>query len=292
MRFITFTNKQGEEVPGVVSDAGEKAFSLKELGYDYKTLLDFIPACTDAVRADLKAKMTRGGGAPLAEVRLQAPIPHPRHDILCIGQNYVAHALESAKFSGKEWVKPDYPVVFSKRVNRAVGPDQAIPAHAGVTARLDYEVELAVVIGKTCRAVRPEDVPECIFGYTIVNDMSARDLQQRHAQWSLAKGLDGFAPMGPWIVTRDKFAYPPHLNLKTRVNGEVRQDSNTNDLIFDITRLISEISAGITLEPGDIISTGTPAGVGMGFQPPKFLKAGDVIECEVEGIGMLRNKVE
>jgi 2-keto-4-pentenoate hydratase/2-oxohepta-3-ene-1,7-dioic acid hydratase in catechol pathway len=233
-----------------------------------------------------------GSGTPLSEARLLPPIPHPRHDILCIGQNYLAHALEGARYHGKEYVKPDYPVYFSKRVGLPVGQNGKIPAHADVTTMLDYEAELAVVIGKRMDHVAPDRVFDYIFGYTIVNDVSARDRQKAHSQYTFGKGMDGFAPMGPWIVTADEFLAPPHLNIKSRVNGEPRQDSNTSDFIFDIPRLLGELSAAMTLEPGDILITGTPAGVGMGFTPPKFLKPGDVVECEIEGIGTLRNTVE
>jgi 2-keto-4-pentenoate hydratase/2-oxohepta-3-ene-1,7-dioic acid hydratase in catechol pathway len=208
-----------------------------------------------------------------------------------VGQNYTAHALEGARYAGKEWTKPDWPVYFSKRVDRCVAPGGVIPAHADITSELDYEAELAVIIGKTASKVKPGDVFSHIFGYTVANDVSARDIQHNHVQYTFGKGLDGFAPMGPWIATVDEFAVPPRLNVKTRVNGEPRQDANTSDFIFDIPRLISELSSGITLEPGDILITGTPAGVGMGFQPPKFLRPGDEIECEIEGIGILRNVV-
>ncbi|MCC8190778.1 MAG: fumarylacetoacetate hydrolase family protein, partial [Planctomycetes bacterium] len=217
--------------------------------------------------------------------------PHPPRDLLCVGQNYLEHALETARFKGTEYHQPEYPVIFSKRVIRAVPPEGEIPAHADITAALDYEAELAVVIGKRCDHVRPEEVFAHVFGYTIVNDVSARDIQMNHVQYTFGKGLDGFAPMGPWIATVDEFAAPPHLNVVTRVNGEVRQNSNTSEFIFDIPRLISELSSGITLLPGDILITGTPSGVGMGFSPPKFLQPGDVVECEIEGIGVLRNVV-
>ena len=230
-------------------------------------------------------------GIPLDSVKLAAPIPHPRHDILCIGQNYLAHAIESFKFKGLEYQKPSHPVYFTKRVNRAVADGECIPAHADITSQLDYEAELAVVIGKRCDHVKPEDVFAHIFGYTIVNDVSARDLQYAHSQYAFGKSLDGFAPMGPWIVTADEIPAPPALRIGTRVNGEVRQDSNTGDFIFDIPYMISELSGGIVLEPGDIVITGTPSGVGMGFTPPRFLKSGDVVECEIEKIGTLRNTV-
>ncbi len=292
MKFVIYLDRNKQELPGVMSESGDRVFSMKQLGYDYSSLIGCIAGYDEAMAAELKNKISQGGGELLSGVTLQAPIPHPRHDIICVGQNYVAHAIESAKFVGKEWVKPDHPIYFSKRVDRAVGPDGNIPSHADISQCLDYEAELAVVIGRRCRKVKAEDAYAHVFGYTIVNDISARDVQNRHNQWAFGKGLDGAAPMGPWIVTADELPNPPHLNIKCRINGELRQDSNTNDFIFDIPWLIAELSSGMTLEPGDIISTGTPSGVGIGFQPPKYLKPGDVIECEVEGIGILRNTVE
>ncbi len=291
MKFVTYLDRNNEELPGVVSATGDTVHSLKSLGHDCADLVDFIAGYDGTKAADIQAKIARAGGEPLSAVRLQAPIPHPRHDILCVGQNYVAHAIESAKYAGREWVRPDYPIIFTKRVDRAVGPDGEIPSHSDITAQLDYEVELALIIGRRCSKARPEDAFSHIFGYSVANDISARDIQHRHNQWILGKGMDGAAPFGPWIVTADEFAAPPHLAIRCRVNGELRQDSNTNDFIFDIPRLLSEISAGMTLEPGDILITGTPAGVGMGFQPPKFLRSGDVVECEIEKIGVLRNTI-
>ena len=290
MKFATFFEGR-EELVGVVR--GEAVHALSALGFPFQDMLELIAAYTPALGRDISAKADADGkGVPLSGVRLQAPIPRPRHDILCIGQNYLAHALEGARYHGKEYVKPDHPVYFSKRVGLPVGQDGFIPAHADATSKLDYEAELAVVIGKRMDHVAPEKVFEHIFGYTVVNDVSARDRQKDHSQYTFGKSMDGFAPMGPWIVTIDEFPAPPRLNVRSRVNGEERQNSNTADFIFDIPRLLSELSLAIALEPGDILITGTPAGVGMGFSPPRFLKAGDTVECEVEGIGVLRNTVE
>lgn len=292
MKFVTYM-LDGEEMVGVVDATKGRVLSLWGLGYSYPDMLAFIAECTDAMLPEIADRAARSdGGAPLERVVLQAPIPHPRHDLICVGQNYVEHALEAARYAGREWVKPDLPVYFSKRVNRAVPPGGEIPSHADITSKLDYEAELAVVIGKRADHVREEDAYGHVFGYTVVNDVSARDLQSGHVQYTFGKGLDGFTPMGPWIATRDEFRTPPNLRVTSRVNGETRQDSNTSDFIFDIPRLISELSGGIVLEPGDVIITGTPSGVGMGFNPPRFLKSGDVVECEVEGIGALRNTVK
>ncbi|MGE4284740.1 MAG: fumarylacetoacetate hydrolase family protein, partial [Clostridia bacterium] len=231
-------------------------------------------------------------GIPITAVEISAPIPNPRHDILCIGQNYTEHAIESAKFRGIEYQKPTYPVYFSKRVNKAVAHNGFISSHADITSKLDYEAELAVIIGKECSHVAPEDVYDYIFGYTIINDISARDIQVNHKQFTFGKGLDDATPMGPYIVTIDEFDAPPLLSVKSKVNGELRQNSSTNDFIFDIPFMISQLSAGITLYPGDIFITGTPSGVGLGFNPPKWLKSGDIVECQIEKIGILRNTVK
>ncbi len=291
MKFVTFFDAAQKEQVGVVHN--DSIHALADLGFPCQDMPDLIEKYTPDLGAAIAAKLANAGtGIPPGEAKLQAPIPRPRHDILCIGQNYLAHALEAARYRGKEYVKPDWPTYFSKRVTLPVGHEGIIPAHTDATDKLDYESELAVIIGKRMSRVPKENVFDHIFGYTIVNDVSARDRQVRHAQFTYAKGMDGFAPMGPWIVTADEFKTPPHLQVMARVNGELRQNGNTNDLIFDIPHLLAELSLGITLEPGDILITGTPAGVGMGFTPPKFLKPGDIVECEVEGIGVLRNTVQ
>ncbi len=291
MKFVTFFDAQQQEQVGVVHDDGIHA--LADLGFPRRDMQELIEQYTPALGADIAKKLANAnGGLSVDKAKLQAPIPRPRHDIICIGQNYLAHALEGARYHAKTYVKAEHPTYFSKRVTLPVGQDGVIPAHTDATASLDYEAELAVVIGKRMSHVAPDKVFDHIFGYTIVNDISARDRQINHVQYTYAKGMDGFAPMGPWIVTEDEFRRPPHLRVASRVNGEDRQDGNTNDLIFDIPYLLAELTVGITLEPGDILITGTPAGVGMGFHPPKFLKPGDRVECEVEGIGVLRNTVQ
>ena len=259
----------------------------------WSALVDFISDYDEKGRAVALELEKKDGGIPLGDVRLEAPIPHPKHGILCAGLNYASHAVEIAKSFGREYKAPEHATYFIKRVDRAVGPGGDIPSHSGITQKLDYEVELAVIIGKLCKNVDKQSAPNYIFGYTVSNDVSARDLQnERGAQWTLGKILDGSAPMGPWIVTRDEIPFPPALRISSRVNREPRQDSNTSDFIFDIPYIISELSQGITLEPGDIIMTGTPSGVGLGLTPPKFLRPGDVVECEIEGIGILKNQVK
>ncbi|HET7580318.1 MAG TPA: fumarylacetoacetate hydrolase family protein [Bacillales bacterium] len=224
---------------------------------------------------------------PLNEVELTAPIPRPRKNIFCIGKNYVDHAKEL----GSEADIPDHPLVFSKPPTTVIGTETPVLLHTKVTDFLDYEGELAVVIGKTGKGITKEKAYDHVFGYTIINDISARDIQSRHKQFLLGKSLDTACPMGPFIVDKSEIRDPQKLQLETKVNGEVRQSANTELMIFDIPTLIETISAGTTLEAGDIIATGTPAGVGKGMKPPQNLKADDVIEITVEDIGTLKNPV-
>jgi 2-keto-4-pentenoate hydratase/2-oxohepta-3-ene-1,7-dioic acid hydratase in catechol pathway len=292
MKFVNYVDNDGDHL-GVLSGDGARIIPLAELGYEFRDMLDLIARYETEVKSSLPGKLAQAPiGLVLADAVLDAPIPHPRHDLLSVGLNYREHAMESARYKGIEYKPPPHPVYFSKRVNRAVAPGGCIPSHSDVTGKLDYETELAVVIGSRCDHVAKEDVFKHVFGYTIVNDVSARDVQVAHVQYTFGKGMDGFAPMGPWIATRDEFKDPPHLAVMTRVNGELRQNSNTSEFIFDIPYLVSELSSAIVLESGDIIITGTPSGVGIGFQPPRFLKSGDRIECEIEGIGVLANTVE
>ena len=292
MKFVTYLDGQAD-VPGVLSADGAWVYSLEQLGFGYGTMVELIADFSPALEADIAAKIEGGAqGTAMESVQLTAPIPYPAHDVICVGHNYLAHAKESMRFRGLEYVPLKFPTYFGKRVNRAVGHGEAVPAHEDITAMLDYESEFSIVIGKRCDHVSKEEAFDYIFGYTILNDITARDLQNNHGgQFYFGKSLDGFTPIGPCIVTEGEFKRPPHVRVISRVNGEVRQDGNTNDFIFDIPFLVSELSQGMVLEPGDIIATGTPAGVGMGFDPPKFIKAGDVVECEIEGIGILRNPI-
>jgi 2-keto-4-pentenoate hydratase/2-oxohepta-3-ene-1,7-dioic acid hydratase in catechol pathway len=245
----------------------------------------------------LKSKLkAAGNGKPLAGAKVLAPIDAPRRNIFCVGKNYHEHAAEFSKSgfdsSAKEGEHaPEAPVVFTKPYSTVIGPGDKIPSHAGVTSQLDYEAEFAVVIGKAGRGIKKADAFKHVFGYTIVNDFTARDLQKLHRQWFLGKALDGFCPMGPYVVTNDELD-AQNLDVKCWVNGELRQNSNTSLLIFDIPTLIETISAGIELKPGDVIATGTPAGVGIGFNPPRFAKSGDVIRIEIQNIGTLENTVD
>lgn len=235
------------------------------------------------------------GSVALADVMLEAPIIRPRRNIFCVGKNYLDHVKEVAKSglgSGmtSSAAAPEYPIFFSKVPESVIGHQASILSHEGLTEQLDYEAELALIIGKQGRGISQEEALDYVWGYTTINDVSARDLQKRHQQWHLAKSLDSFCPMGPWLVSKDEINHQDTL-VKCWVNGELRQNSSTSQFIFDISTIIATLSAGITLYPGDIIATGTPSGVGMGFSPPKFLKPGDVVTIEIDGIGKLENTV-
>ncbi|UAL48582.1 fumarylacetoacetate hydrolase family protein [Sutcliffiella horikoshii] len=225
---------------------------------------------------------------PMEEVRLLAPVPRPRKNIFCVGKNYREHVLE---MGGEEDI-PEHIMIFTKAPTTVIGHEEIIPLHEDVTGQLDYEGELAIVIGKSGKGIAKEDAMDYIFGYTIVNDVTARDLQKRHKQFFLGKSLDGTCPLGPVIVHKSAIDDPQSLKVKTLVNGEVRQSASTDQVIFSIPEIIATISKGMTLEPGDIIATGTPAGVGKGFDPPRFLTGGDVLEVCIEKIGVLRNTVK
>ena len=224
---------------------------------------------------------------PLAETRLLAPIPRPARNLVCVGLNYAEHAAESRVTEGL----PEHPIYFTKPPSTVIGPDAPIPWHGHVSRRIDWEVELVVVIGRRGIDIPEERALDHVFGYTVGNDVTARDLQARHQQWYKGKGLDGFCPLGPWIVTRDELPEPQELQLRLRVNGETKQDANTSDMIFGVARLIAVLSLGMTLEPGDLLMTGTPSGVGFARKPPEYLQPGDVVEAEIDGIGLLRNPV-
>lgn len=226
-------------------------------------------------------------GIDLDKVRLLSPISRTENDILCVGLNYKSHIEETRG----TFESDDYATYFSKRAQIISGPDDFISLDKSIDDSMDYETELGIIIGKKGKNIRPEDAFDYVYGYTIINDYSARSLQKRHKQFFKGKSLDGYTAIGPCIVTKDEIVDPQNLNLKTRVNKEERQNSNTKYMIRNVQTLISELSQGLTLVPGDIIATGTPKGVGLGLNPPKFLKTGDLIESEIEGIGVLRNTI-
>ena len=227
---------------------------------------------------------------PASEVTLLAPLPQPRKNVFCVGRNYAAHIAEGDKAQNKSVGVTEFPVYFTKPPTTITAPEADIPIFPELSTSIDYEVELTLVIGKAGRNIAAKDAWNHIFGYTIMNDITARDVQRRHGgQYFKGKALDGSCPLGPWIVTADAIKDPHNLSIKLSVNDEERQNGNTRDMIFDIPTLVESLSEGLTLEPGDLIATGTPSGVGYAMDPPRFLKEGDVVVCEVEGVGQLRN---
>ncbi|KAA0073216.1 fumarylacetoacetate hydrolase family protein [Tardiphaga sp. P9-11] len=288
MHLVTFLH-EGQPTVGIADQALSQVSPLpRDVAPDMITLIANFDR--------LKGTLAAAGGAPLpiASVELLAPIPRPARNVFCVGKNYHEHAKEFAgsgfDSSAKE-VVPEAPVIFTKPSSTVIGPGKSIPNYLDPTDSTDYEGELTVVIGRGGRGIKKQDALAHVFGYTIINDVTARTLQHKHRQWFIGKGIDGFCPMGPAILTADEMPDPTKMRLTTSVNGERRQDASVTDLIFDIPTLIECISAGITLEPGDLIATGTPAGVGLGFTPPRFLKKGDVVTIEVNGIGKLENPV-
>ena len=287
MKLVTYRENGAEKVGALTKD-GTAILPLP--APDMNTLIETM-TLSDLSSAVIAAEGS-GASVALAEVELLAPIPRPRQDVLCLGMNYKAHASEAAKYDAGAFTKEKpVAVYFSKRVSEAVAPGGVIQSHQDLVERLDYEVELAVILGETAKNVSAAEAGDYIFGYTILNDVSARDVQTGHKQWYFGKSLDGFTPMGPCIVTADEIAFPPALGISSTVNGEPRQDSNTSLFLNSIQDVLEELTAGMTLLPGTIIATGTPAGVGMGFDPPKFLKPGDTVSCTIEGIGTLTNPV-
>lgn len=280
MKLVTYLDANKEKVGALTADeTAILPLPYADMQEAIETPLEQLYAAADTA-------------SPIPMMPLCAPIPRPRQDVICLGINYKAHAEESERYNAESFKKElPIPIYFSKRVNEAVAPDGYIESHPGLVERLDYEVELALIIGKAARNVSPENAADYIFGYTVLNDVSARLLQTRHKQWYFGKSLDGFTPIGPCITTADEVAFPPALRITSHINGELRQDSTTDLLITSIADMIAELSSGMTLLPGTIIATGTPAGVGLGFDPPKFLKQGDLVECSIEKIGTLRNTV-
>jgi 2-keto-4-pentenoate hydratase/2-oxohepta-3-ene-1,7-dioic acid hydratase in catechol pathway len=257
------------------------------------TLLALIQAGPDAWQRAARTAAVAGDRHthPLSSIRWHAPIPRPAKNVFCLGANYLAHAKESAQARGREMKIPTVPVIFTKASTAVSGPFDEVAVDRAATQQVDWEVELGVVIGRSGRNIAKADALSHVFGYTVINDLSARDLQQQHLQWFKGKSLDGFCPMGPMIVTADEFGDPQNKRLQLRVNGTTKQDGSTANMIFQVDAIIEWLSKGLTLEAGDVIATGTPEGVGMGRTPQEFLQSGDVVETEVEGIGVLRNKI-
>lgn len=294
MRYTRLKEKNGEIHLGAFASENE-IFFLDELfpKLKGKSLIDFIRmADGDPKKAAQMVCDTKGSVHTANGLETVAPIVHTVHDVLCVGVNYTDHLEETKEhLAGAVSDEVSETVYFAKRTNRILGPNEAIRGRFDMDEQVDYEVELAVIIGKEGKEIPEEKAEEYVFGYSVFNDLSSRKLQTRHGQWLMGKSLDHYTIMGPVIVDRTELPMPLKLDVKSYVNGELRQDSNTRYLIKKVPGLIAELSEGITLEAGDIIATGTPAGVGMGFTPPKFLKKGDKVTCEIEKIGRLTNTI-
>ena len=291
MKFYTAYCDETEMI-FISMDGGKTCYRAKDLGLDYADMNALIMDFDNEKKASLEKNFAPEGNVQLADLKLCAPIPRPRQDVICLGINYDEHAKEAGRFSDEAFGgERPYTIYFSKRVSRAAAPDETISSYQGLVDSLDYESELGVVLGKDIKNVSKEEALDAVFGYTVINDISARNLQTRHKQWYLGKSLDGFTPMGPCIVTPDEIGDVHDLKISSRVNGELRQNSNTKFMIQTVEGAIAELSAGMTLQAGTIIATGTPAGVGMGMTPPCFMNPGDEVVCEIEKIGQLRTVI-
>ena len=300
MRLLTFLPRAGDaphlgllRPDGGILDLAEEARHLgRALPFDAGDMVSLIASGEAGLAAARELLASPGtGGLAMASVHLLAPV-RPRKNVFCVGWNYLEHFKEGEAWRQTKVDLPDHPVFFSKATSAVSGPFDPIPYDPRVSQQVDWEAELGVVVGAPGKNIAEADAMRHVFGYTVVNDVSARDLQKAHGgQWHKGKSLDGFCPMGPWIATADEVD-PGDLRIQSRVNGVVKQDSSTRHLYFKIPRLLAELSLGLTLEPGDVVSTGTPSGVGFGRTPPEFMKPGDVLETEIDGLGLMRNRVE
>lgn len=278
MKFITYLYKENQEV-GVYTDDG-----IIRLTH-FSDMVNLIRNITDE---ELKTIENMTPTLQESQIVKLSPITRPIHDIICAGKNYMDHILEMDSDVDMENFKLNY---FSKRATNILGDGEQVGARFDLDENVDYESELAIIIGRQAKNIEREEVYNHIFGFSIFNDLSSRKIQKEHAQWFLGKSLDNYSILGPYIVTKDEFKFPLEVDISSEVNGEKRQSSNTKYMIKTIEDIVVELSSMMTLEPGDIISTGTPSGVGMGFNPPKYLKPGDTVKCTIEGIGCLENKI-
>lgn len=284
MRLVTFA-QQGAVKVGAIR--GEGVVDLTAVSPTMLALIENY----DAVLPQISERLAGATAVPLSAVQLLAPIPTPRRNVMCLGLNYAAHARESYAAKGQAASLPTTPIVFTKATTAVSGPYDPIPFDAAVSTEVDWEVELAVIIARAGKNIPAAQAWDYVFGYMVLNDVSARDLQMRGKQYFKGKSLDGYCPTGPWIVTADELPNPHDLRITCRVNGVTKQDGRTSHMIFDVPAIIAYLSQGMTLLPGDIIATGTPEGVGFARTPPEFLRPGEVLESEIEGIGVLRNIV-
>ena len=296
MRFVTFVPKKGASPRvGLVRDDSQ-VVDLAQAGskppFDPADMISLIAAGAKGLAWVRKLAAQTKKTMSLGKVRLLAPIPRPRKNVFCVGWNYVEHFEEGKKALKHTQELPAHPAFFSKVPTTVIGPHDRIPYDATVNQTLDWEAELGVVIGRGGKNIAEADAMKHVFGYTVINDVSVRYIQRRHGgQWFKGKSVDGTCPLGPWIITADEVPNPHSLRIASRVNGATKQDSNTSYMYFKTPRIIAELSYGLSLESGDIISTGTPAGVGHARTPPEFMTAGDVLETEVYGVGLLRNRI-
>lgn len=290
---------QGEEIVDV--DLAARALNLSP----YDQMLDLLAHQDEAMRT-LQTIVEKARGRRFSEVRtfasvgavhelrnvhLTSPVPQPRKNIMCLGRNYHEHAIESYQARGQERPQGDAPVIFTKATTTMNDPAGKIVIDPAISEQIDWEAELAVIIGKTGKNIPEAEALSYVFGYTVLNDVTARDIQSKFKQFFKGKSLDGYCPMGPWIVTADELPDPQQLTIRLRVNNVLKQEASTADMIYSVKTIISILSQGMTLEPGDIIATGTPSGVGFARNPPEYLKAGDIVETEIDGIGQIRNEV-
>lgn len=287
MRLVTYHDGVARRIGAIREHA---VVDLSALAPDMLTFIEGGAVLLDQAR-EILVTTDETDLVPLSSIDLLAPIPYPRKNIVCLGMNYAAHAIEGARARGLPEKVPEHPVFFTKPPTAINHPGGSFPYDAAVSAEIDWEVELAFVIGRRGKNISRDEAMSYVYGYTIMNDMSARDLQKQHKQFYKGKSLDGSAPLGPWIVTANEIPDPYTLGLRLRVNGELRQHDSTQHMIFKIPEIIAVLSLGATLEPGDIVATGTPSGVGLGMQPPHYLAPGDIVEAEIDCIGVLMTRI-
>ncbi|MDD4343605.1 MAG: fumarylacetoacetate hydrolase family protein [Eubacteriales bacterium] len=294
MKLVTFQT-EGKEKTGILE--GDRVIEIiSSQGKSLNNMLDLIDAVGEKdniINFPLIQDLEQGKIYEINDVKILAPVRYPRRNFFCLGMNYADHAKEVAfTETEKKPEVPKFPVYFSKLAYPALEDKGIIPYDEELTKMVDYEVELAVIIGKEGKDIKEDEALNYVFGYTIANDISARNLQGKHGQWFKGKSVDNYAPLGPYILTADELENPSGLQLKCYVNDELRQNANTKDLVFSIPRVISDLSRGLTLRRGDVILTGTPSGVGLGFKPYKFVKSGDVIRCEIDKLGSLTTYIK
>lgn len=275
---------------GIVNKSETGIFRLENLGVEIQSLGDLIGALPN--REEMEAVLEGTGDDPVETVEFMAPVTQPTGRIICLGKNYREHADEVKSLPGQSSGVPTAPIYFGKMVNRIVGPAETVEVNLSEGCELDYEVEMALIVGREAKNLSEAEAESVIFAYTVVNDLTDRAAQRRHQQWLKGKSIDNTFPMGPFWVTADSLEFPPKRKIRSRVNGELRQEAVTDDLLFSIPAILADLSKDFTLLPGDLILTGTPAGVGMGYNPPKCLKSEDEVHCEIEGIGWLKNQIK